>query len=144
VTGDRLLGAAPTANSIFARHGAFPSSPAIRDITVREQARRLMSYLAARGYLRQDAGWDYLTATEQDALVEELTRVLRTTEQEVRKAALAELAEYERRALAHQCPKCRAQEGTQCWDMRPGYQRRHVSHPHQERMEALAEEEGTA
>lgn len=139
-----MTGTSPGAKSIFAKHGSFPSSPAIRDITLREQARRLMSYLTVKDLLRPDTGWDYLTRDEQDALVAELTKVLRDTEHEVRKAALAELADYERKALAHQCPKCRAQEGTQCWDMRRGYETRHVSHLHTERMQALAEAEEAA
>ena len=138
----REHGVTPSAESIFARWGMWPSSPAISEIARREQAKRLLVYLALKGY--GVPAWDRLTKGEQDALSEELARVFRDTEAEVRKLALAELAEYERRALALHCEKCRAQEGTQCWDMRPGFQKRHVSHPHKERMEALAEAEAEA
>lgn len=128
-------------DSIFRQHGSYPSSRAIRHISRREEAKRMMAYLTVKGYLRADFGWDYLTDAERTALAEDLARVFGETEKEVRKLALAELAEYERRAVALWCPRCKAQEGTRCWDMRPGLRRQHVRHPHQERMDELAEAE---
>jgi hypothetical protein len=136
----REHGASPSADGILRRHGSY-SSRAVRDISRREEAKRLMAYLTVKGCLRADFGWDYLTEEERTAFAEDLARVFRETEGEVRKLVMAELAAAERKAIALWCPRCKAQEGTRCWDMRAGYERRHVRHPHQERMDELAEAE---
>ena len=75
---------------------------------------------------------------------EAVSKVIRFSFRDISKAAMAELAVYEQRALTLYCEKCRAQEGTRCWDMRPGFQGKHVKHPHKERMDDLAEAEAAA
>lgn len=128
---------------LFAKHGMRPSMRSVAELTRKEAARQLMTYLTARGVL-YGVDWDNLDEAQRGEWVEAVSKVIQFSFRDISKAAMAELAEYERRAIAYHCEKCRAQEGIPCWDMRPGFERRHVKHLHEERMNALAEAEAAS
>ena len=128
------------AQGVFERHGKFPSVQGIGELARRESARRVISYLTAKGLLTEQVGWDYLTEPQREEWVTALSTVLLEAEREVRKAAYEELLAYEDLAIGLWCPRCKAQEGTKCWDMRKPRQRVHTKHPHAERMAELEEE----
>ena len=128
---------------LFAKHGMRPNMLSLAELTRREAARQLMTYLTAKGVL-SGVDWDNLDEDKRAEWAEAVSKVIRFSFRDISKAAMAELAVYEQRALTLYCEKCRAQEGTRCWDMRPGFQGKHVKHPHKERMDDLAEAEAAA
>lgn len=97
----------------------------------------VLTYLTTRGLL-VGVDWDYLTEPQREEWVEALAGVFQRAAREYTKAAVAELNEYEELALALECRRCGAHEGIRCWDMRTK-RRVHVDHPHEERMNDVAE-----
>lgn len=128
---------------LFAKHGMRPSMLSAGELARREAARQLMTYLTARGVL-YGVEWDLLDEAQRAEWVEAVSKVLQLSFRDITRAVMAELAEYEQKALTFNCEKCRAQEGVKCWDMRSGLEGRHVKHPHKERMDDLAEAEDSA
>jgi hypothetical protein len=123
---------------LFARHGIVPDIRSVSKVSRTEATRAVLEYLA-QNVLPEHFNWEHLSEKSREAWVTATSDVYQKAVREAATAAMAEVRAREALALELHCRKCAAAEGTACWDMRTRL-RKHISHPHQERMDDIEEE----
>jgi hypothetical protein len=120
----------------FERNGVKPASLNVAGVARTEGTRKVVEYLAGKGYLYSGFDWDAIAEAARKEWVKAVTEVFTAANREAAKAAIAELAEWEELALLIRCRRCGADEEEACRDLRPNTIR-HNKHPHQERMDDM-------
>jgi hypothetical protein len=126
----------------FANNQVTPSGLAVGRVARTEATREVLAYLEAND-LGLGIDWESLAPGQREQVVDALSVVFSQAERAAAKAAIAELALYEKRALDFPCPRCKAEQGEPCRDLRYVNFLVHVRHPHQDRVNVMEQASGT-